>query len=261
MADNEEISPAVSDEANTRPDKRVNSTPSTERSKGSQLLASRRQSQESLSSSCSPSESASSSSKDSDSSKSDSRHTAHKKRQKPAERDTSNNTPPKHEGDEYVCFNTKTKACHKLDLTKHMVKYVNDKFTTYVKDKSIHETVLDSNPVPSIDCLKTPAVDDYMDEIFETLGKSYGRENDNNLSKVQSRLTNVMGPLGKLWLTLEKVRTGESSEDLDLFDCLRLVEQSVSLLGQAKVSLSYTRRLAVLFRLTGDMKKAKKLLT
>ena len=78
-----------------------------------------------------------------------------------------------------------------------------------MKDKSIHETVLDSNPVPSIDCLKTPAVDDYLVEIFESLGKSYGRESDNNLSKVQSRLTNVMGPLGKLWLTLEKVRTGQ----------------------------------------------------
>ena len=208
MADNEEISTAVSDEANT-PNKRVNSTPSTERSKGSQLPASRRQSQESSSSSSSSSESGSSSSEDSDSNKSDSRHTAHKKRQKPAEQDTSNNTPPKHEGDEYVRFDTETKACHKLDLTKGMVKYVNEKFTTYVKDKSIHETVLDSNPVPSIDCLKTPAVDDYLVEIFESLGKSYGRESDNNLSKVQSRLTNVMGPLGKLWLTLEKVRTGQ----------------------------------------------------
>ena len=41
MADNEEISTAVSDEADT-PDKRVNSTPSMERSKGSQLPASRR---------------------------------------------------------------------------------------------------------------------------------------------------------------------------------------------------------------------------
>ena len=163
--------------------------------------------------------------------------------------------------DEYVRFDTENKACHKLDLTKGMVKYVSDKFTTYVKDKSIHETVLDSNPVPSSDCLKTPAVDDYLDEKFESPGKSYSRESDNNLSKVQSRLTNVMGPLRKLWLTLEKVRTGESSEDLDLFDCLRLVEQSGSLLGQAKVSLSYTGRLAVLFRLTGDMKKAKKLLT
>ena len=49
--------------------------------------------------------------------------------------------------------------------------------------------------------------------------------------------------------------------DLDLFDCLKLVEQSVSLLGQAKVSLSYSCRLAVLFRLTGDLKKAKKLIS
>ncbi|KAJ7387786.1 hypothetical protein OS493_001130 [Desmophyllum pertusum] len=49
--------------------------------------------------------------------------------------------------------------------------------------------------------------------------------------------------------------------DLDLFDCLKLVEQSVSLLGQAKVSLSYSCRLAVLFHLTGDLKKAKKLIS
>ena len=132
-----------------------------------------------------------------------------KKGQRPAERDTINNTPPKHEGDEYVRFDTETKACHKLDLKKGMVKNVNEKFTTYVKDKSIHETVLDSNPVASIDCLKTQAVDDYLVEIFESLRKSYGRESDNNLSKVQSRLANVMGPLGKLWLTLEKVRTGQ----------------------------------------------------
>ena len=118
-----ENSPAVSDEANT-PDKRVNSTPSTERSKASQLPTLWGHSQESSnSSSSSSSESGSSSSEDSDSSKSDSRHSAHKKRQVSAERDTSNNTPPKHEGDEYVHFDMETKARHKLDLTKSMVKY------------------------------------------------------------------------------------------------------------------------------------------
>ena len=69
-----------------------------------------------------------------------------------------------------------------------------------------------------------------------------------------------MGPLGKLWLNLEKIRTGDSSDELDLFDCLKLVEQSVTLLGQANVSLTYARRLSILGRLTGDMKKAKKLL-
>ena len=113
MADNEEISPAVSDEANT-PDKKVNSTPSTGWSKGSQLPALRRQSQESSSSSSSSSESGSSSSEDSDSSKLDSRH---KKRQVRAERDTSNNTPPKHEGDEYECFDND-------EISLNLVRYL-----------------------------------------------------------------------------------------------------------------------------------------
>ena len=68
-----------------------------------------------------------------------------------------------------------------------------------------------------------------------------------------------MGPLGSLWLTLEEVRTGKSDANVDLFECLKLVEQSITLIGQAKVSLTYERRLAILYRLTGDVKKAKKL--
>ena len=138
---------------------------------------------------------------------------------------------------------------------------MNEKFTIYVKDKAIQESVLDSNPIPDAESLKIPKVDGYLNEIFDTLGKSYGRESDGTLSKTQARINNVMGPLGKLWLNLEKIRTDDSTEELDLFDCLKLVEQSVTLLGQANVSLTYARRLSILGRLTGDMKKAKKLLS
>ena len=142
-----------------------------------------------------------------------------------------------------------------------MHKYENEKFTIYVKDKAIQESVLDSNPIPDAESLKIPKVDGYLNEIFDTLGKSYGRESDGTLSKTQARINNVMGPLGKLWLNLEKIRTDDSTEELDLFDCLKLVEQSVTLLGQANMSLTYARRLSILGRLTGDMKKAKKLLS
>ena len=142
-----------------------------------------------------------------------------------------------------------------------MHKYLNEKFKIYVKDKAIQESVFDSNPVPDAESLKIPKVDGYLNEIFDTLGKSYGRESDGTLSKTQARINNVMGPLGKLWLNLEKVRTDDSTDELDLFDCLKLVEQSVTLLGQANVSLTYARRLSILGRLTGDMKKAKKLLS
>ncbi|XP_068734583.1 uncharacterized protein [Montipora capricornis] len=163
--------------------------------------------------------------------------------------------------DEYTRFDTGSKARQKLVLTQGMEAYLNDKFTHYVKDKAIQESVLDSNPLPEVKCLNTPKVDDYLGEIFESLNKSYGKESDSTLSKTQARISNVMGPLGKLWLNLEEVRTGKSTEELDLFECLSLVEQSVTLLGQANVSLTYARRLGILGRLTGDAKKAKKLLS
>jgi len=163
--------------------------------------------------------------------------------------------------DEYTRFDTGSKARQKLVLSQGMEEYLNDKFTHYVKDKTIQESVLVSNPLPEVKCLNTPKVDDYLGEIFESLNKSYGKESDSTLSKTQSRISNVMGPLGKLWLNLEEVRTGKSTEELDLFECLSLVEQSVTLLGQANVSLTYARRLGILGRLTGDAKKAKKLLS
>ena len=97
-----------------------------------------------------------------------------------------------------------------------MEEYLSDKFTHYVKDKAIQDSVLDSNPLPEVNCMNTPKVDDYLGEIFESLNKSYGKDSDGTLSKTQARISNVMGPLGRLWLNLEEVRTGKSPEELDL---------------------------------------------
>jgi len=97
-----------------------------------------------------------------------------------------------------------------------------------------------------------------LGEIFESLNKSYGKESDNTLSKTQAQISNVMEPLGKLWLNLEEVRKGTSTDELDLFECLSLVGQSVTLIGQANVSLTNARRLGILGRLAGDAKKKPK---
>ena len=45
-----------------------------------------------------------------------------------------------------------------------------------------------------------------------------------------------MGPLGRLSLNLENLSTGDSDDGLDLLVRLKLVEQSVTLLGEANVS-------------------------
>ena len=193
------------------------------------------------------------------SSSSSSEATANPKRQS-----RKKDVPPssKHKDfDEYTRFDTGSKACQKLVLTPGMEEYNfrrSDNFTHYVKDTTIQDLVLDSNPLPEVNCLNTPKVDDYLGEIFESLNILYGKESDGMLSKTQARISNVMGPLARLWLNLEEVRMGKFTEELDLFECLDLVEQSVTLLGQANVSLAYARRLGILGRLTDDAKKAKK---
>ena len=161
----------------------------------------------------------------------------------------------------YTRFNAAGENIPRLCLTKDMTKYLQKQFSSYLRDKVLKEMVLQANPVPDVDCLATPEIDDYLGELFDSLGRSYGRSADSGLSRVQTRICNIMGPLGSLWLTLEEVRTGKSDANVDLFECLKLVEQSITLIGQAKVSLTYERRLAILYRLTGDVKKAKKLLS
>ena len=78
--------------------------------------------------------------------------------------------------DEYTRFDTGSKARPNLVLTQGMGEYLSDKFTHYVKDKTIQESVLDSNSLPEGNCLNTPRVDDYLGEIFESLNKSFGKE-------------------------------------------------------------------------------------
>ena len=54
---------------------------------------------------------------------------------------------------EYRRFHTSALACRKLELTPDVQKYLNEKFTSYEKDKAIQESVLMTNPVPEVECL------------------------------------------------------------------------------------------------------------
>lgn len=104
----------------------------------------------------------------------------------------------KHVGDaDYRRFDVGAQTHTKLELMSNMHKYVNEKFKIYVKDKAIQESVLYSKLVPDAESLKIPKVSGYLNEIFDTLGKSYGRKSDGILSKTQAHINKVMGPLGK----------------------------------------------------------------
>ncbi|CAB3993567.1 Hypothetical predicted protein [Paramuricea clavata] len=197
MAEDREVSPALSlnvvDALATVEDNEL--TPSPTGLKGKQRATKRRHSETSSSSKSSSSSSSSSSSDNSDSDDFASCKDGDYKRRKKRKSSPERKATPKTQA---------TRRDTSPDPGSEMVKYLANKFTSYVPDKDIQETVLDANPVPNIQCLQTPKIDDYLGEIFETMGKSYGKESDNSLVKVQSRVSNVMGPLGKLWLALEE---------------------------------------------------------
>ena len=148
--------------------------------------------------------------------------------------------------------------------TADMVEYVTKMFTNYLPDKKIRETITEDYPVPKgVPGLVVPKIDPYIPEIFLAKKMDYGKNVDDQWAKVQHRTLDVMGPLSKLWTLLEAARLGEDSEDyaeLDLFECLDLVEKTLTLLGQANVSFNHFRRQNFLFRLTKDGKKTKSLL-
>lgn len=49
-----------------------------------------------------------------------------------------------------------------------MERYVTKKFSTFVKEKVLDETIFGDNPVPKIDALSTPEIDEYLDDIGDS---------------------------------------------------------------------------------------------
>ena len=84
-------------------------------------------------------------------------------------------------------------------------------------------------------------------------------QQDSIYEKVQSKNMDVMGPLCNLWESLETTNK-EQDSSVSINDLIKFVTQSIILVGQTNIALSYHRRL---FALDGVMKstiKAKSML-
>ena len=164
--------------------------------------------------------------------------------------------------DDYDLFEAEEEdTSNQTVLSTKIVNYIDKKFKKFIPMKIIKEKILDECPPPvNIQGLQIPEMDEYVHDIFKNTKKPLGTVIDANYKKLQEFTSNVMGPLSKLWAILDNLRKGDDDEQLDLHQCLRLMEQTVTLLGQVQVALAYQRRNNALFRLTGDTKKVKKLL-
>ena len=82
---------------------------------------------------------------------------------------------------------------------------------------------------------------------------------DHQTEKLQEKILEVMCPLSRSWKGLEDIRKAPSDETVEVpvGKFVTLVEQVILLVGQASVSVSYTRRFNILKMIMKDPRKAK----
>ncbi|KAK3095525.1 hypothetical protein FSP39_015679 [Pinctada imbricata] len=144
-------------------------------------------------------------------------------------------------------------------LTGGMRDYVYKHFTRHIKDEVIKEKIPKETPIPSNAVFTTPLMDDFVEELIDDKKAiMYTKIHDGSLKFVQKRIGHVMGPLSKIWKTVQKGVDGDESTSMGIDELLQLIEKTILLLGQANVACLYERRLNVLSNFFGDAKIARK---
>ena len=159
---------------------------------------------------------------------------------------------------DYVHFQIDDDSQKKWSLLEDMNKYMSKKFNNFIPDKTLKEKILDKYLLPSSSAIKPPDLDDYVPEIFSANNSSYGKSHDINASDSRAH-REVMGPLSRIWLDLDNIRSGgESGENLDPIEWLKIVEKTNTLLGQAFITTTYHRWMSPSMHSSEDMLCIKK---
>ena len=122
-------------------------------------------------------------------------------------------------------------------------------------EKVLKSKILANNPVPEHPALKVLKLDEDMLDLLPGKIHEQVKKADEGLSRMITKLMHSLGPLGALWSHLERARRDVEGE-IDIDECLSLMEQSVLLLGQANVLGNYYRRTQMLGRFFRSHKRA-----
>ena len=90
-----------------------------------------------------------------------------------------------------------------------MAKYAKKYFEKYVSDKELKDSITLNSPVP-INLPKAKNMDDYFVELLEDQRKKKEIVLDYTFKKLQSKILTIMGPLSKVWYTVEESLAGSS---------------------------------------------------
>ena len=95
------------------------------------------------------------------------------------------------------------------EVPDEMAKYAKKYFEKYVSDKELKDSITLNSPVP-INLPKAKNMDDYFVELLEDQRKKKEIVLDYTFKKLQSKILTIMGPLSKVWYTVEESLAGSS---------------------------------------------------
>jgi len=116
----------------------------------------------------------------------------------------------------------------------------NELFENYIPDKEVKEAVLLQNPCPE-NLHPVKKMDDFLEDLLKDKRKT---DLEGILERVQKKNLETMGPMARLWVAFDKA-TNNPEETAGLpstEECLKLVEQTMLLVGQTSNLLTFERR-------------------
>ena len=145
-------------------------------------------------------------------------------------------------------------------LPYELAHYYNKHSRVFIDDKDIKELVKEDLPVPD-NIRQVPVIDNFVTATWESQNKNYMGDKDGDLVRVQNRIRDVMGPLSRVWNSIENYRAAEEGEEeeMDIDMIAGQLQKSIMLLGQATNSVTYQRRMQVL-KSVYDQKTAKSMI-
>ena len=101
-------------------------------------------------------------------------------------------------------------AQNNWEVPDQMAKYTKEYFEKYVGDKELKDSITINSPVPT-NLLKEKIMD-YFVKLLEDQKKKKEITLDDTFKKLQTKILTVMGPLSKVWYTVEESLAGGSKK-------------------------------------------------
>lgn len=151
-----------------------------------------------------------------------------------------------------------TEGENSFSLDGSMAAYCQKYFYQHLTEDSIKRNILDAAPVPANAFCTPPKVDDFVEDFIDFNAMKFLKMQDKSLTFIQKKIAQIMGPLAKIWQAVDGARKGqEENSEFTVLDMLKLVEQTVVLVGQANATCLYERRVNFLAKIMKGVKKAK----